>query len=285
MTFSIVACDLRSEPPQWGVAVASKFLAVGAVVPSVEAGVGAVATQAFANAAYGPEGLRDLRTGAAAEAVLQALTAADDQREERQVGIVDANGRAATFTGSACPDWAGGRIGDGYCCQGNILTGADVVDAMADAFEKSSGDLTERLFAALAAGDNTGGDRRGRQSAAIIVAGKGAGYLGGSDVAIDLRVDDHERPIQEMARLLDVHRFYFPAPSELEFQDVDEEVVHELRDLLARVGIDTGNGSGYDDALKRGLFEFVGIENLEMRWSDEPMVEQAVLAHLRSTAG
>lgn len=281
MTFSIVACDLKSDPPEWGVAVASKFLAVGAVVPCVSAGAGAVATQAYANAAYGPEGIKMLTIGAAAAAVVTDLTAADDQREMRQVGVVDANGRAATFTGTECPDWAGGRTGDGFSCQGNILVGPEVVDAMVQAYESTTGDLAARLLAALTAGDAAGGDRRGRQSAALVVAGEGAGYLGGSDVRVDLRVDDHDRPVDELARLLDVHRFYFPHADDLDFIPIDDALASEIRSRLTEAGFDVGSGQGYDAAVSRAFMDYVGMENLEERWSDGPRVDRAVLHHLR----
>ena len=168
MTFSIVAYDNSVSPPEWGVAVASKFLAVGAVVPWARAEAGALATQAFANLAYGPDGIERLGNGEEAQSVVDALTQADESREDRQLGVVDAAGRAATFTGSQCFDWAGGRTGDGYCCQGNILTGPEVVDRMAEAFENATGDLATRLLEALAAGDAAGGDRRGKQSACLL---------------------------------------------------------------------------------------------------------------------
>ncbi|MFN2593427.1 MAG: DUF1028 domain-containing protein [Actinomycetota bacterium] len=283
MTFSIVACDLSCDPPEWGVAVASKFLAVGAVVPCVSAGVGAIATQAYANTTYGPEGLKMLEIGADAAAVTTDLTAADEQRDQRQLGVVDGYGRPSTFTGAECPDWAGGRTGDGYCCQGNILVGPEVVDAMSAAFEATSGDLAVRLLAALTAGDDAGGDRRGRQSAAVIVAGKEAGYLGGSDVRVDLRVDDHESPVTELARLLEVHRFYFPRKSDLDFITIDDPLSLELRALLRSAGYDAGEGTVYDQALSRALMDYMGTENLEERWSDRAEIERGVLDYLRAT--
>jgi uncharacterized Ntn-hydrolase superfamily protein len=199
-TFSIVAHD--PERKEWGVAVASKYLAVGAVVPFAKAGVGAVATQAYLNVGYGPKGLELLAEGKSAEEVLKALTDADPGKEMRQVGIVDAKGNAANFSGKRCDAWAGGKTGTHYTCQGNILTGEDVVTAMAKAFEDSKGPLAWRLMAALEAGESAGGDKRGKQSAAILVVREGAGPLGKSDRAIDFRVDDHEKPIPELARIL-----------------------------------------------------------------------------------
>ena len=209
MTFSIVAWD--PEAHEWGVAVASKFLAAGSVVPWARAGAGAVATQAFANITYGPRGLALLGSKSADEVVADLINA-DEEREHRQVGIVDGAGEAAAFTGSECFDWAGSRGGDGYTCQGNILTGPDVVETMAAAFEAASGDLAGRLQAALAAGDRAGGDRRGKQSAAMLIAREGGGYLGDSDIALDLRVDDHPEPVEELGRLLGIHRLLFPNP-------------------------------------------------------------------------
>jgi uncharacterized Ntn-hydrolase superfamily protein len=285
MTFSIVAyATSESLPPEWGVAVASKVLAVGSAVPWARAGAGAIATQAFANLAYGREGLDMLAGGRGAEEVVAALTGADEGRADRQVGIVDARGDAATYTGSACFDWAGGRTGDGYCCQGNILTGPDVVDAMAETFEGAEGTLAARLVAALAAGDAAGGDRRGRQSAALLIVREKGGYGGAIDRAVDLRVDDHARPVDDLGRLLSLHELYFPRADELEWVDVDEELANELRGLLeARGYTGTTAGPGYDEGLRAALFAYVGTENLEERWVDEPRIERAVLAHLRAT--
>jgi uncharacterized Ntn-hydrolase superfamily protein len=285
MTFSIVARDESGSTPEWGVAVASKFLAVGNVVPWARAGLGAVATQALANLAYGPDGLAMLEQGKAAADAVAALTQADDEREQRQLGIVDDAGRAATFTGAECFDWAGGRTGDGYCCQGNILAGPGVVESMAETFESTNGEFAQRLLAALRAGDRAGGDRRGRQSAAILIVREGGGYGGGSDKAVDLRVDDHLDPVPELQRLFSLHRLYFPRPEDREFIDLDPEVVGELRNLLSRVGYNTGvEADRYDAPLKKALFEYVGTENLEERWTDEPQIELSVLEHLRVKA-
>lgn len=284
MTFSIVGCDLAAvDGAEWGVAVASKFLAAGSVVPWARAEAGAVATQALANITYGPEGLDALAGGSSAEATVARLTSADPDREHRQLGIVDGAGRSAGYTGASCLDWAGGRTGAGWACQGNILTGPDVVDAMVEAYEATHNDLAARLLAALAAGDEAGGDRRGRQSAALLVVRQGGGYLGDSDVAVDLRVDDHTDPIGELARLLSVHRLLFPHPSELEFLEIDGELASELRSLLARRRVFEGPPrGGYDEAVRSALFTFVGTENLELRWSDDAMVERLVLETLRA---
>ncbi|MFA0737514.1 MAG: hypothetical protein LKKZDAJK_000602 [Candidatus Fervidibacter sp.] len=199
-TFSIVAFDPKTG--DLGVAVASRVLAVGAVVPYAQGGVGAVATQAFANTTYGPKGLALLRKGLTPAQVLKRLLAEDKDREQRQVGIVDAKGRAAAFTGKKCLPWAGHLVGKGYTVQGNILAGEQVVKAMAQAFESTKGELAERLMAALEAGEAAGGDARGKQSAALLVVRKGGGYGGFDDRYIDLRVDDHPEPVKELRRLL-----------------------------------------------------------------------------------
>ncbi|HWL64766.1 MAG TPA: DUF1028 domain-containing protein [Actinomycetota bacterium] len=274
MTFSIVATDLDASPsPEWGVAVASKFLAVGAVVPWARAGSGAVATQALANIAYGPDGLELLASGQAAPDVVAALSGVDDMRAQRQLGVVDANGEAATFTGNECFDWAGGKTGTGYACQGNILTGPEVVHDMAAAFEAADGDLAARMLAALAAGDAAGGDRRGRQSAALMVVRAGGGYGGGTDKTVELRVDDHGAPVEELGRLLDLHRLYFPRPDELDFIPLDDALRTEMQAKLSALG--------YSGELKKALFAYMGTENLEERWSDDDVIERAVLDHLR----
>ena len=246
MTFSLVA----KADDQWGVAVASKFLAVGAAVPAARWGVGAVATQSFANLAYRPDGLRMLAEGRTAQQALDALTDADELREQRQAGIVDRAGGAATFTGSQCHSWAGGRTGDGWAAQGNILTGPEVVDALAETFEKTDGSLSARLAAALLAGDRAGGDRRGRQSAVLLVVSESGGYGGGSDVLVDLRVDDHPDHVLELQRLLDLHTLYFGKPEEtlpLEGALADE--------VAAKL-----NALGYKD-----LGDWAGVENYEER--------------------
>jgi uncharacterized Ntn-hydrolase superfamily protein len=280
MTYSIVArAASETSTPEWGVAVASKFLAVGSFVPWAEAGAGALATQALANLTFTSKGGKLLGGRRSAPEVVRTLIGADPEREHRQLGVVDSQGGAATFTGAECVDWAGDRTGEGYCCQGNILTGPEVLADAAGAFESTPGELAVRLLAALSAGDAAGGDRRGRQSAALVVVRTGGGYLGLSDRAVDLRVDDHRDPVAELRRLFDVHQFHFPRPETLQFVDIDHALASELRTRLA-VG---GEGPGvYDATLKAALFDFVGTENLEQRWSDEAKVERAVLAHLRA---
>ena len=261
MTFSIVATDGEA----WGVAVASKFLAVGAAVPAAAVNVGAIATQSWANLAYRPDGLAMLRDGKSAHETLVALTSADEMREERQAGIVDAQGRAATYTGSGCNAWAGGVTGDGYAIQGNILVGPDVVEAMQQAWlaTDSTQPLAHRLLAALKAGDDAGGDKRGRQSAALLVVTEAGGYGGGSDVFADLRVDDHEQPVTELARLLALHDVYFGKPDPTTALPLEGALADEVRDLLAKLGHPAA-GDGAED-LDKALADWAGIDNYEER--------------------
>src|SRR6266536_5401336 len=235
-TYSIAACDL--DAGQWGVATQSKFLAVGSVVPWAEPKAGAVATQAYANPRYGPEGLSLLREGLPAQEVVERLTSADDGRDQRQLGIVDREGRSASFTGAECLDWAGGRTGNCYAAQGNILVSAETVDAIAETFESSSGPLAERLLACLDAAQAAGGDSRGQQSAALLVVEKDAGYAKLSDTLVDLRVDDHERPIDELRRLFGLHRELFGATPSQDWLEVDDALRRELTERLAKLGFD-----------------------------------------------
>jgi uncharacterized Ntn-hydrolase superfamily protein len=285
-TFSIVACDLEAHA--WGVAVASKFPAVGAVVPWAIAGVGAVATQSHANTTYGPQGLELMANGHSAEETLAILLGADAHREKRQVGIVDAGGHAATFTGSACLPWAGGMTGNGYAAQGNILASERVVPAMVAALnESSSVDLADRLYAALLAGDREGGDRRGRQSAAILVVKPQGGYSGFNDRWIDYRVDDHPDPVARLGELLQMHRLYFgesPESDRVRLQGAD---IVRFQRLLTRTGYYHGDPHGVLDAATRAAFEaFVNNENFEDR-SDprEGIIDRPVLNYLYQRFG
>jgi len=220
-TYSIAACDL--ERGEWGVGVQSKFIAVGALVCWAEPEIGAIATQAMLNVGYGPDGLALLRAGRSAGEVVERLTAADEGRDHRQLGVVDAGGSSAAYTGAACLDWAGSRTGEGYAAQGNILVSAETVEAMADRYESTRGrPLAERLLEALAAAQAAGGDRRGQQSSALLVTAKGAGY-GGCDIAVDLRVDDHPEPVVELRRLYGLHRLYFGETPRSEERRVGKE--------------------------------------------------------------
>ena len=271
-TYSIVSCDL--EAGQWGVAVQSKFLAVGSVVPWAEPHVGAIATQSYANPRYGPDGLALLREGRSAEEVVESLTASDDGRAERQVGVVDAQGHAATFTGEACHDWAGGRTGNGYAAQGNILVSQETVDALAVTFEQNGHlSLAERLVECLAAAQAAGGDRRGQQSASLLIVEKDAGYANLSDVVVDLRVDDHERPIVELRRLWGLHNELFGITPPEDWLTVDEALSAELRDRLGKLG--------YDGELDRAFNDWAGTENLEERVDGVERIDPVVLGALR----
>ena len=271
MTFSIVARSADGE--SWGVAVASKFLAVGSAVPAAVAGVGAIATQADANIAYKALALLHLDEGATAAIALQRLLDEDDGRDHRQVGIVDLDGNAASHTGPSCFDWAGGRTGDGYAIQGNILTGPEVVESMVQAWSESGAEapLARRLLAALTAGDDAGGDRRGRQSAALLVVREGAGYGGGDDIAVDLRVDDHATPVSELARLLELNDLYRTASTEAEKVYLDDQARAEVEKAARRLGHDS-------------FVAWVGTENYEMRVADDASwVDRRILDILRSS--
>ncbi|GAB4190864.1 MAG: DUF1028 domain-containing protein [Roseiflexaceae bacterium] len=283
-TFSIVARDPANG--DLGVAVASKFLSVGSVVPWAQAGAGAVATQALANISYGPRGLQLMAAGAPAEEALRALLADDEGHDHRQIGLVDTRGRAAAHTGAACMDWAGHTVGDGFAAQGNILAGPEVVAAIAQSFQAADGELAERLLAALHAGDQAGGDRRGRQSAALYVARTGGSYGGLLDRYIDLRVDDHLDPVPELARLLGLHRFYLTPPRHEDLLPIDAAVARELQELLARAGYYHGPLSGvYDAATRAALEQYGGVENLEERLISPDRIDPQVLAFMRGKIG
>jgi uncharacterized Ntn-hydrolase superfamily protein len=263
MTFSIVARS--ADGSALGVAVASKFLAAGAAVPAALADVGAVATQSYANLAYRPQALALLSTGVAAPEAVRALIAGDaGPVDHRQVGVVGVSGPGATFTGPACHEWAGGVAGDGYAAQGNMLAGPQVIADMESAWLAESGQerLAYRLLAALAAGDKAGGDRRGRQSAALLVVAKGMGYGGTSDVVVDLRVDDHPDPVTEMARLLEMHTLYFERPDPATLLALDGDVAAEVRARLAAAGYPADPSA---DGLDEALASWAGVANLEER--------------------
>jgi len=269
-TYSICACDLEAR--QWGVAVQSKFLAVGCIVPWAEPLVGAVATQSWANPRYGPDGLVLLREGLSAEETVARLTAADDDRAQRQLGIVDGEGRGATYTGAECNEWAGGRVGPGYAAQGNILVSADTVDALAGTFETTAEKpLADRLLDCLDAAQTAGGDRRGQQSAAILVVGPEQGYAGLSDIFVDLRVDDHERPLEELRRLFGIHQELFGRTPRANWIEVDDGLRKEIEDRLAVLGFER-------------LEDWAGEENLEERVDGEDAIDPFVLERLRETS-
>jgi uncharacterized Ntn-hydrolase superfamily protein len=266
-TYSIAACDLEAR--EWGVAVQSKFLSVGSVVPWAEPDAGAIATQAYANPQYGPHGLELLRSGSSAEKVVEVMVTADEGRDERQVGVVDADGGSAAYTGSACHAWAGHRTGPCYAAQGNILVGPETVDALAATFEGTAHlPLEQRLIECLTAAQVAGGDRRGQQSAALLVVRRNGGYAQLSDVVVDLRVDDHERPIEELRRLYALHhRLYGVTPDE-DWLPLDETLGAEVSEQLGRLGY-------------ANLADWAGVENLEARVQRTDAIDPVVLEALR----
>ena len=283
MTFSIVARDPQAG--ESGIAVQSKFLAVGAVVPWAKAGVGAIATQSWANTSYGPRGLELLASGLSAQETLAQLIGEDDGRTSRQVGIVGVEGQPATFTGDQCFPWAGGQVGEHYTCQGNILVGEDTVLAMARTFEQTTGRLCDRLVAALAAGQAAGGDSRGQQSAALLVVRQGGGYGGFNDRFIYLRLDDHPQPINVLKRILQLHKLYLFPPDPADILVIDHDIARELQQLLTVLGDYQGAISGsYDEVTRAAFRKFSGRENLEERWFEDARVDRTVLEFLRQKA-
>lgn len=277
-TFSIVAAD--PETGEVGVAVQSKFLAVGSVVPWAKANVGAVATQSWANTAFGPEGLALLEKGLSPEEVIDKLVADDPDRSLRQVAVINAEGEASAFTGHECYDWAGHIIGKHHSCQGNILVSEETVSEMSRTFEASEGPLAERMLKAVAAAQHAGGDSRGKQSAAVYVVQEGAGYGGYNDVKVDLRVDDHPEPIEELQRLYELHKMY-AAPSEDKLAiegDVLKTVVEQLV-KLSLLGM--GDYNSYNAEVKEALKAFVLRENFDDHWSEEALIDESVLAYLK----
>jgi uncharacterized Ntn-hydrolase superfamily protein len=275
-TFSIVARDAANG--DLGVATASKFLAVGAVVPYAVADIGAVATQSYANTGIGPRVVRALRSGVPLDLIDAALQATDDQIALRQYGLVDAVGRSVSFTGDGCHPWAGGVTGDGYAAQGNLLTGPEVIDAVAEVFEAGEGPLPERLMAALAAGDRAGGDARGRQSAALLVVRAEGGYGGLNDRYIDLRVDDDPDPVPRLRGLLTLQRLYFEKPSDDDLLALEGEVAERMLRVLRTAGFEVG--ALWDDAAEHSLRALAGVENLEERMTEPGRVDRAVLEYL-----
>ncbi|MFZ5824419.1 MAG: DUF1028 domain-containing protein [Bacillota bacterium] len=273
-TFSIVGRDPATG--EMGIAVQSKFLSVGSVVPWAAASGGAIATQSYANVNFGPTGLELLRQGLSAQEALDRLLAGDPHRELRQVGIVDTEGRAATFTGQDCLPWAGGVTGPNFAAQGNILVSAETVEAMARTFQQTEGDLAHRLTEALDAGQQAGGDSRGRQSAALYVVKEAGGYGGRNDRYIDLRVDDHPEPIAELKRLLALWRLYFEKPAPESLLRLEGALLTEVTESLTRLGY-LSEGEPFAAAWRR----FVGTENFEERDLREGYIDPAILEWLR----
>jgi len=280
-TFSIVACD--SSARELGVAVQSKFIAVGAVVPWLEADVGAIATQAWANTTYGPSGLELLRRGVAPADVIAELTRDDAHADQRQVGVVDARGHSATYTGAKCMEWAGGVAAVNFSAQGNILAGQAVVDALATSFTSTSGVLADRLIAALRAAQAAGGDRRGKQSAALVIVKPKGGYAAMNDRFVDLRVDDHPDPVEELARILELYKLYFFKPAPEDVLDIDTALGREVVEHLKRAGaLPEAAPQEFDCAAEAALVRFMHRENLEERVREDGRIDKQSLAYLRS---
>jgi len=275
----MVAFDVAAD--ELGVAVQSKFLGVGSVVPWAIGGLGAIATQAWANTTYGPRGLSLLEAGHDPTTVVQMLTSSDEHADQRQLGIVDAQGRSATFTGAGCMEWAGGSAGPGFAAQGNILAGPRVVPAMIDGLQKTKGCLADRLIAALRAGQAAGGDRRGKQSAALYVVKPSGGYGGFNDRHIDLRVDDHPEPIEELARILELHKLYSFKPEPADVLTIDSALGGELCRLLQRAGRLDARPT-FDDVARTALVEFMHAENLEDRVRSDGTIDRQTLDYLRA---
>lgn len=280
MTFSIVAVDPANG--DLGVAVQSKFPNVGVSIPFARAGVGAVATQSYCNTSFGPRGLTLLENGASPEQAVEILTAADPRRDSRQLGIVDAQGRAASFTGAGCFDWCGGLIGDGCAAQGNTLAGPEVLRSMVRAFERTSGSLAERLMAALQAGQSAGGDRRGQQSAALKVVRAGGGYGGFDDRYVDISVYDHPCPIDELERLYGIHRLTYFRSDPDRLVPIDAELAREIRAVLTARGFYQGEAEGpCEPELLQALRDFMGWENYDERIRDDDLIDLEVLDDIR----
>ena len=280
-TFSIVGYD--PEAQEWGIAVQSKFLAVGAVVPWAQAGVGAVATQAHANTSFGPNGLALMAQGLSAQEALDQLITADKGRAHRQAGLVDAQGRPATFTGAECHAWAGGLTGTYYAAQGNILVSGATVEALARAFEEARGELADRLISALLAGQAAGGDRRGQQSAAALVVRREGGYGGCNDRYLDLRVDDDPAPIERLQALADLHHLFFKPPAPGEMVAIEGELAREAQRILHWASYYDGPVTGeYDRPTRQAMSALIGNENFEERFDEEKgLISRQVMALLR----
>lgn len=281
-TFSIVAFDPKTK--ELGVAVASKFLAVGALVPWAKAGVGAIATQSWVNVDYGRKGLELMAQGKSASETVEILTDNDEMKQTRQAGFVDANGASATFTGSDCFQWAGGIAGENFACQGNILTGENVVTVMSETFQSASGDLAERLVKALQAGEETGGDSRGKQSAALLVVKENGGYGGFDDRYLDLRVDDHSSPVKELQRLLRLHELYFKKSNREDILKIEGVLKDRIvQRLLSLEYIKTNQPTDKD--LFEALHSFHLIENFDERIQQHGFIDNRVVAFMDELVG
>jgi uncharacterized Ntn-hydrolase superfamily protein len=280
MTFSIIGFDPIEK--EWGIAVQSKFLGVGAVVPWAKAGAGAVATQSYANTAYGPKALKLMEQGKSAQETLELLLAEDPDREMRQVGLIDASGNPASFTGKACYDWAGGVTGSHFAAQGNILVDEETVQAMARVYSESNGTLAEKLLAALDAGQEAGGDSRGKQSAALYIVKEKGGYGAFNDRYIDLRVDDHPDPIKELIRIYQLQQLYF-APSKPErIAEIEGEVKDDLIHHLTTLSYLSSESPSNEEIFK-ALTAYIHTENFEMREQSSGFIDLEVLEYMKKS--
>ncbi len=280
MTFSIVAYDPKNN--EWGVGVQSKFIAVGSIVPFAKSNVGAIASQAYANTSYGPRGLNLLEQDFAAEEVIKILTDHDSGKEHRQVGIVDKNGNAASFTGKECFDWAGHYVGKNFCCQGNILDSEQVVKDMSKTFEQTEGDLIDRILAALEAAQAAGGDRRGKQSAAILIVKESGAYDGGTDKYIDIRVDDHETPIKELKRVFQLYDLSLLKRDDPEDKfKIEGEVLENIVSILRKEDFYTGEKKNvYDEELKQAFKKWLHTNNFEVKERDDNYIWGSVYRYI-----
>ena len=280
MTFSIVAYDPKNK--EWGVGVQSKFIAVGSIVPFAQANAGAIATQAWANTSYGPKGLALLKAGFTAEETVEILTKHDPKRESRQVGIVDKFGNTAAFTGKDCFEWAGHIIGRHYTCQGNILVSGDTLLAMSEAFSKTSGDLVEKLLAALEAGQQAGGDRRGKQSAAILIVKERGAYDGGTDRYIDIRVDDHPEPIKELKRIFELYDLsLLKRDDPKDIVKIEGEVTKNIQKVLKKDGFYKGEIDGkFSDVTRKALRKWLHTNNFEVKERDDDYLWGSVYRYM-----
>ncbi len=280
MTFSIAGFDPKNG--DLGIAVHSKFPNVRVTIPFAKAGIGAVATQSYCNTSFGPKGLELLQNGASPQQVIDILIQNDQDRDYRQVGIIDAKGNAANYTGRECFDWAGGAVGDNYTVQGNVLTGKEVITSMAQGFQEYQGSLAERLIHALSMGQVAGGDRRGQQSAALLVVRENGGYGGFDDRYVDISVYDHQQPIQELKRLYELHRLTYFKSEAKNLKPVDFAIAQELQKIMQKKGFYKGEIHGiFDPQTQKSLHDFMGWENYDERMRDDALIDIEVLEDIR----